>query len=61
MSKLIPYKENLCSKEATKMLSIKINDACNRSCSFCVDRGGRKTKDINVLKIANEANARFVL
>lgn len=55
MSKLIPYKENLCSKEATKMLSIKINDACNRSCSFCVDRGGRKTKEINVLKIANEA------
>jgi MoaA/NifB/PqqE/SkfB family radical SAM enzyme len=55
MSKLIPYKENLCSKEATKMLSIKINDTCNRSCSFCVDRGGRKTKEINVSKIANEA------
>jgi len=55
MSKLIPYKDNLCSKEATKMLSIKINDACNRSCSFCVDRGGRKTKEINVLKIATEA------
>lgn len=56
MSKLIPYKDNLCSKEATKMLSIKINDICNRSCSFCVDRGGRKTKEINVLKTANEAN-----
>ena len=55
MSKLIPYKENLCSSDATKMLSIKINDICNRSCSFCVDRGGRKTKEINVLKIANEA------
>ncbi len=55
MEKLVPFKENLCSKYATKMLSIKINNACNRSCPFCVDRGGRKGENINVEKIAEEA------
>ncbi len=55
MKKLIPFKENLCSKHATKMLSIKINNVCNRCCSFCVDRGGRRGKYIDVEKIAQEA------
>ncbi len=55
MEKLIPFKENLCSKYATKMLSIKINNVCNRCCSFCVDRGGRQGEYINVKKIAQEA------
>ncbi len=55
MEKMIPYSENLCSKNATKMLSIKINNVCNRSCSFCVDRGGRDGSYIDVEKIANEA------
>ena len=54
MEKLIPFKENLCSKYATKMLSIKINNVCNRCCSFCVDRGGRQGEYINVKKIAQE-------
>jgi MoaA/NifB/PqqE/SkfB family radical SAM enzyme len=53
--KLIPYSGNLCSKFATKMLSIKINNVCNRHCSFCVDRGGRSSNSIDVDKIANEA------
>jgi MoaA/NifB/PqqE/SkfB family radical SAM enzyme len=57
MTKLTPYKENLCSKYATKMLSIKINNVCNRACSFCVDRGGRNGGYIDVEKIANEAIA----
>lgn len=55
MKKLVPFKENLCSKYATKMLSIKINNVCNRCCAFCVDRGGRKGENINVEKIAKEA------
>lgn len=54
MEKLIPFKENLCSKYATKMLSIKINNVCNRCCSFCVNRGGRQGEYINVKKIAQE-------
>jgi molybdenum cofactor biosynthesis enzyme MoaA len=53
--KLIPHKENLCSKDATKMLSIKINNTCNCSCSFCVDKGGYKTNNINIEKISDEA------
>lgn len=52
---LTPYKENLCSKYATKMLSIKINNGCNCNCSFCVDRGGFKPESINVVKIAESA------
>lgn len=55
MKKLIPFKENLCSKEAVKMISIKINDACNCKCSFCVDRGGKKTNEIDVTSIAKKA------
>lgn len=55
MEKLVPFKENLCSKYATKMLSIKINNVCNRHCAFCVDRGGRKGEFIDVDKIAEEA------
>lgn len=55
MEKLVPYSENLCSKNATKMLSIKINNICNRSCAFCVDRGGRNGSCIDVDKIADEA------
>jgi len=57
MKKLIPFKENLCSKDATKMLSIKINNVCNRSCAFCVDRGGRDGSYIDVDKIAEESIA----
>lgn len=53
--KLIPYSENLCSKNATKMLSIKINNECNGSCSFCVDRGGRNGRTVDIEKIAKEA------
>lgn len=52
---LTPYKENLCSKHATKMLSIKINNSCNCDCSFCVDRGGFKPNSINISKIAESA------
>lgn len=52
---LIPFKENLCSKYAEKMLSIKICNNCNMACSFCVDRGGRDGGNINVEKIAKEA------
>jgi MoaA/NifB/PqqE/SkfB family radical SAM enzyme len=55
---LIPFKENLCSKYAEKMLSIKICNHCNMSCSFCVDRGGRDGEVINVEKIAQEAISR---
>uniref|UniRef100_A0A6M3XGM4 Putative radical SAM superfamily protein n=1 Tax=viral metagenome TaxID=1070528 RepID=A0A6M3XGM4_9ZZZZ len=55
MDKIIPYHENLCSKYATKMLSIKINSTCNRACSFCVDRNGRNEKYIDVEKIADAA------
>jgi len=54
--KLIPYRENLCSKYATKMLSIKINNRCNCFCGFCVDRGGRCSGgQINVGGIAENA------
>ena len=53
---LIPFKENLCSKYATKMLSIKINNSCNAKCAFCVDRDGRNGKTINVEAIAKKAN-----
>ena len=55
---LIPYKENLCSKFAEKMLSIKICNQCNMSCSFCVDRGGRDGRKIDVALIAKEAIAK---
>jgi MoaA/NifB/PqqE/SkfB family radical SAM enzyme len=55
MEKLVPFKENLCSKDAIKMLSIKINNACNRNCHFCVDRGGRNGKVTDVNKIATNA------
>jgi len=55
MKKLIPYNRNLCSRYATKMLSIKINNACNRSCSFCVDKNGRDGKYTNIEKIAAKA------
>ena len=37
------------------MLSLKINNVCNRHCSFCVDTGGFKPPIINTLKIAQEA------
>jgi len=52
MSKLIPHKGNLCSKYATKMISIKINNNCNRFCSFCIDRGGRNGNYISIDDIA---------
>lgn len=55
---LVPFKENLCSKYAEKMLSIKICNHCNMSCSFCVDRGGRDGGNIDVQKIAQEAISR---
>lgn len=58
MEKLVPFKENLCSKHATKMLSIKINNVCNRCCSFCVDRGGRQGDFIDIANIAKEAIAK---
>lgn len=54
MRKLIPFKENLCSKYATKMISIKINNVCNCHCSFCVDRGGYKANTIDVDAISKE-------
>ena len=57
MGKIIPYAGNLCSKDAEKMISIKIGGACNARCSFCVDRGGYNAGPLpNVLKIAEEAN-----
>ena len=58
MEKIIPYSNNLCSKFAEKMISIKLTSACNGNCSFCVDRGGyTPEKDIiNIRKIAEEAN-----
>lgn len=54
---LIPFKENLCSKYATKMLSIKINNTCNAKCAFCVDNGGRNGKVIDIENIAEKANS----
>ena len=53
--KLIPYKDNLCSRYAEKMLSIMLLGRCNRKCHFCVDRGGRKNNQINVSSISNAA------
>ena len=53
--KLIPFKENLCSKFAEKMISIKINNRCNCACSFCVDRGGYNAGETNVEEIAKKA------
>lgn len=52
--KLIPFKENLCSKFAEKMISIKINNRCNCACSFCVDRGGYNAGETNVEEIAKK-------
>jgi len=52
---LIPFKENLCSKYAEKMLSIKICNHCNMACSFCVDRGGRDGGIVDVSAIAKSA------
>lgn len=52
---LIPFKENLCSKHAEKMLPIKICNQCNMACSFCVDRGGRDGGKIDVAAIAQAA------
>lgn len=54
---LKPYKKNLCSKYATKMISIKVNNECNMNCSFCVDRGGYNSNVININKIAENAIA----
>lgn len=53
--KLVPFKNNLCSKYAEKMISIKINNQCNCNCSFCVDRNGYNAQSINVDKIASSA------
>lgn len=56
MEKLVPYAGNLCSKDAEKMISIKIGGLCNAHCSFCVDRGGHNASPLpNVEKIAEEA------
>lgn len=56
MEKLIPYSGNLCSKDAEKMISIKIGSLCNARCSFCVDRGGHNAAPLpNVEKITEEA------
>lgn len=54
MSKLIPFTDNLCSRYAEKMISIKINNRCNCHCSFCVDRGGFNAGEINVDEIAKK-------
>lgn len=58
MAQIIPHAGNLCSRYATKMLSIKINHRCNRNCSFCVDRGGRSGEDVNVESMVKEAISR---
>ena len=56
MEKLVPYAGNLCSKDAEKVISIKIGGLCNAHCSFCVDRGGHNASPLpNVKKIAEEA------
>lgn len=57
MNKLVPFKGNLCSKFAEKMISIKINNRCNCHCSFCVDRGGFNAKSINADEIIRKANS----
>lgn len=59
MGRLIPYKDNLCSKYATKMLFIKINNVCNRHCEFCVDCGGWQGQFIDVEKIAVDTKDTF--
>ena len=53
--KLTPFKENLCSRYAEKMISIKVNNRCNCACSFCVDRGGYNAGETNVEKIVEKA------
>lgn len=52
---LIPNKNNLCSREAEKMLSIKIDNICNMNCSFCVDRDGYNPPIIDIDLIAEKA------
>ena len=49
--KLVPHPTNLCSKYATKMLSIRICQNCNGNCKFCVDKDGYKTDvtDVNAI------------
>ena len=44
MKKITPYSKNLCSRNAEKMISIKLTSICNARCSFCVDRGGYTPK-----------------
>lgn len=53
--KLIPSKDNICSRYAEKMLVIKMNNHCNCSCSFCVDRGGFNADAININEIGKHA------
>jgi len=55
MKMLKPHKENLCSREVEKMLSIKLLTACNAECSFCVDRGGHTPSKIDIEAIAESA------
>ena len=38
------------------MISIKINSVCNRACKFCIDKGGYSFSEIDVEKVASEAN-----
>jgi MoaA/NifB/PqqE/SkfB family radical SAM enzyme len=54
IKKIIPHKENLCSKYAEKMISIKINSVCNRKCDFCIDKRGHSFKRINLDKVISE-------
>lgn len=54
--KLIPSRDNICSKYASKMIVIKLNNRCNCSCSFCIDKDGFKADSINVGEIAKRAN-----
>lgn len=53
--KLTPFKDNLCSRYAEKMISIKVNNRCNCACSFCVDRGGYNAGETDVQKIVEKA------
>ena len=55
--KLTPFKDNLCSRYAEKMISIKVNNRCNCACSFCVDRGGYNAGETNVEEITKKAIA----
>ena len=50
-----PFKNNLCSKYAEKMISIKLTGDCNARCAFCVDRGGHNPARISVAEIAETA------